>query len=342
MDKYGSVENKSKKLLEISKAHFENSNYEESLEFLSNYMNYKSIFIAEADYDFILDLIVKLIEFHKYKEVIKLCDKLLEIGDSIENWAPAIKSSLGLAFRDLGEYGKAIQIFQKLIKDDQNNPNIYYLLGTCYEAIEDLKNALEQYKSALKNDPRYLDALHAIRAIYHKIEDYSNLERVCNKILQISNNDIYALNSLAIIAIENRKYERAIRLLNNVIQKHNKFLDAWLNLGIAYKESNSYQKAIEAFNIIIEIDPEYLDAWRLLANTYFLNEEYQHSLEIYKILLERDGKKFQYLFGISLNYFYLSNFKKAELFVKKALNINPNSEQAQFLNEKLGELLKNS
>ncbi len=48
------------------------------------------------------------------------------------------------------QYDEALKFFLNLLKEDENNPDIYYHLGLIYEAKNELDKAKEMYKKSLE------------------------------------------------------------------------------------------------------------------------------------------------------------------------------------------------
>lgn len=63
------------------------------------------------------------------------------------------------------KYSKAIEILNKLLKKNKNNPELHYQLGLCYEALNMQDEAKREFRRAIELEPdsseakRHLDKL---------------------------------------------------------------------------------------------------------------------------------------------------------------------------------------
>ncbi len=335
--------NKPSELLQLSKKHYGDGNYLQAKDYFLQYVYQTPIKLTSSFLEYTLDMLLKLNEIQEHQNIVQICTHLWEHTphkSKLEGWEIALKSSLAIAYKNMGVYEKAHSIFDQLLKKYSDHPNLYYLSGTVYEAEDDLLSALKSYKRSLEVDPECLDALHGLRVVYQQEGNISELERVCNRILQVSPDDLEALNSLAISSIEQDDLEKAIRILTQIIEKDNYFIAAWFNIGIAYKESGKFRKAIEALNIVLEFEPDNLDALNILAKTYLDGEKYERAIDTFRQLLEMDKKRFFYFLGCAYSYIHISELTEALRFLKKALKLNPDSEEARFLKKEIEKHLE--
>lgn len=81
---------------------------------------------------------------------------------------PAVLAEIADAQVDAkeGNAAYAVELLQKALKKDKNNPALYVLMGDAYRKLLDGGNAYKAYDQALKEDPRYAAALYKIGKIY--------------------------------------------------------------------------------------------------------------------------------------------------------------------------------
>jgi len=337
-------ENDYSKLLELCLKYYNNEEFLTSKEYYIRYIQEKQVRLSATFLEFTLDLLLTLNQLNRDQDIIEICTLLLKKADNvqeIEEWEIALKSSLGIAYKNSNKFHKSIDIFKELVNKYPERANIHYLLGTINEEMGDIDSAFKYYKEAIELESESTEILHGLRVCYQKKERYSDLENVCERILQLNPEDLSALNSLAIISMEKGNYEKAIRILNQVIEKDNYFVAAWFNLGIAYVETEKLRKAIEAFNIVLEFEPHNIDALSLLAKAYLDNKDYQQAINAFEQLIEKDEVKVFYLLGLAYSHIYISEISKALKYLKQTLELDPNSEEAQFLKERIEEKLEN-
>ncbi len=105
---------------------------------------------------FILLMIGSILKLEKYKKALDLYNKSLKLD--FEN--PKVLYSKGLALLELEEYNKAIKIFSKILNSYPENTKILYSKGFALAEIEEYDKALKIFNRLLKLDPENINAIY--------------------------------------------------------------------------------------------------------------------------------------------------------------------------------------
>jgi len=70
------------------------------------------------------------------------------------------------------DYAKAIEMFEKVIADEEKNPGIYTSLAYCYKKLNDLDTAMRYCKDAIDIDPNHYEALKLLSLIHAATQNY--------------------------------------------------------------------------------------------------------------------------------------------------------------------------
>jgi tetratricopeptide (TPR) repeat protein len=112
-------------------------------------------------------------EFARFWEAKEELEKIFTLPKSIEKIKAYVLMSQ--IFIDANENGKAIETLENVIKGSEFSGSeivpLKYKLGTIYERINELPRALEIYEKAVKEDPDYLDLIEKVREVQIRIED---------------------------------------------------------------------------------------------------------------------------------------------------------------------------
>ena len=114
---------------------------------------------------------------------------------------------------------------------------------------------------------------------------------------------------------------------NSIIEKidkikHRKTLLKEANLSLRNK---NYGLAIEKFKLVLELDPDKAKIYEAIAYSYFQKEQYDLAIEFYEKSIKISNNPDYYL-NLGTSYAAKGNFKKAITYLKKSLDINPDSE----------------
>ena len=66
---------------------------------------------------------------------------------------PSVYSYMGIAFKDLAEYGKALDVLKKGAQLDPERTDIYNLMGYCHFKLKEHEAAIENFKKVIELDP---------------------------------------------------------------------------------------------------------------------------------------------------------------------------------------------
>ena len=76
----------------------------------------------------------------------------LDLEPTTEDRA-SIYSYMGVAYRDTGQYQKAIEVLEEGVRQDNERTDLYNLMGFCLYKLEKYEAAIEQFQKVIKLDP---------------------------------------------------------------------------------------------------------------------------------------------------------------------------------------------
>ncbi len=176
---------------------------------------------------------------------------------------------LGWCFRQLGEFNKAVQAFEKAYELDptdfeslfqvgntyydlkefetciekfrffidkagtQNQfyPDALYLIAICYDILGKPEEAIAAYEDALTSDPNNVDLKFNMGRLYIRKENWENALEMFSAVLEAKPNDAEASLAVGQCYLGLKKYPDAIRYLEKATQLAPNNPDAWWWLG---------------------------------------------------------------------------------------------------------------
>jgi tetratricopeptide (TPR) repeat protein len=191
-------------------------------------------------------------------------DKAVRLDDALSYFDEKIRANnqdafalarRGLAWKEQGEYEKALTDLNEAIRLDPERPAYFSNRGLVYDRLDEYDRAIGDYSEALRRDPT--DA-----------QTYYNRGRA----YRAKNDCDQAIND----------YNRAIRL-------DPQLADAYFHRGNAYKARKEYAPAIRDYGEAIRLDPNWPDPYFNRANAHRANKEYAQAVSDYSqvILLDR-------------------------------------------------------
>ncbi|CDR34227.1 tetratricopeptide repeat protein [Criblamydia sequanensis] len=156
---------------------------------------------------------------------------------------------------------------------------------------------------------------------------------------------------LGTLYAEKKDYETAEKYLIQSLEADKENMDALLKLSYVYLWQNKKELAIEGFQKILESHPEYQEAKEGLEKAYASDEKEEgpkkvslyeqelletakqakspdEALEIWLKLHNEFPKKAEYSYQVGESYSKKKDFKQAEIYLKKSLELDPDNNDA--------------
>lgn len=303
----------------------------ESTEFAGVVKRYKKMLSEErieffdvSDFEYITD---HYIDKSQFTNALQVCEiALAQHPNSI-----TVKLKKAQVLISQMKVEKALQLLKMLVEIENNNPEIYLMLGTCYHLQGDGKQALEYFKKVeLLSWEDKDEMLYNIGSNYLQVADYQNAVYFLLKAHEDNPENETVLYDLAYC------YDK-IWDDRNSIKHYNKYLDldpysesAWYNLGILYSRREEYDKAIEAYDFALAIDDKYGSALFNKANALSAAERFEEALVCYLEFLKFDKKSAETQLYIAECYLQLEDYENALLYYRNTIQLQPKNADAWY------------
>ena len=190
-----------------------------------------------------------------------------------------------------------------------------------------LSEAEKLYQDILKHIPDNPDCLHYLGLIYFQKGDDKKAGLHFSKAIKTGNNPIY-LSNYGLLLHKQLKFEQALGVYQQAVKIQPDYAEAWFNLGVTYSELQDYAAAEKAYKKAISFKKNYIKAMFNLVGV----QEMQGKTDDAKTTLDQiqaispDDHNLYHTLGIVMQNFGGSkNIKKALMYFKKALELEPNS-----------------
>ena len=184
--------------------------------------------------------------------------KNLEEAAKLDPENARIQQELAMAYRDVGEYGKAEQHFQRALTLKPDFPAAWNNLATLYLLTKQWDKAISCTQKALSS------------------VTYSTPQ--------------YAYNNQGLAYYNKGEYQKAVDSFLDALKIFPSYTVCLTNLGLAYEALKNYKKAIECYNMAIQFDPRDPNPHFNLGRLYYRLKSPEKAKQSLERALELDPK----------------------------------------------------
>ncbi|KAI8911566.1 hypothetical protein EDD86DRAFT_188969 [Gorgonomyces haynaldii] len=220
-------------------------------------------------------------------------------------------TSLAALCRSLERYPKAVEYFQRILKMNDKNGEIWGALGHCYLMMDELQKAYHAYQQALFHlpNPKEPKLWYGIGILYDRYGSYDHAEEAFSAVIRMEPNfekanEIYF--RLGIIYKQEGKFENSLecfKYILNVPPSPLTELDILFQIGHLYEQQKDYQKAKETYDGVLKENPKHAKVLQQLGWLYhqpgtgFTNPELAVSYLTRSLDADRQDAQTWYLLG---------------------------------------------
>jgi pentatricopeptide repeat protein len=167
--------------------------------------------------------------------------------------------TLGLAYLKQRQFAPAKRIYERLLKQFGDRPQLRIIFGRAYRETGFLPEAIEEFKRAVALDRRFPRAHYYLGLTYLLKDGTARLDDAREEFkveLAANPDEFFANYYLGVVYVIERKWELAIGFLQKAsrIQPNNP--DPYFHLGQAYQAEGKHEQAIEVLKKSIALNPQ--------------------------------------------------------------------------------------
>ncbi len=168
-------------------------------------------------------------------------------------------------YQNAASYNKALTYFNKVLKRDPRNAQVYFNIAICQNKLGENKAAVEALYNAIKYKPDYFEAHFLMGFIEASEEHYDKALASFNEARNIEPRAREVYLNLANVYNSLEKYDNAIYSYKKAIELDPTWVLAYYQLGVACYSAGRLDEAVEAFKKVAELEPYYPDTYSNLA-----------------------------------------------------------------------------
>ena len=270
---------------------------------------------------------------------------------------------LSIICYQLGKPEEGLELIQKAVSIQDNNPNCWNAYGVMQAQVGDYEKAIEKWEKALELDPDFHEALSNLGNALWEIGEFERSREMCEKAIKIKPDFPEAYNNLGIALASLDEKEEALKIWEKALEynptSHDVFLNmgntlrelgrpteseeycnkalelapdhpkALFNLGNALRDQGKLKKAEDAYRKAVESKPDFVDAYNNLTLILIQMLRYKEALTSARYVIAFEPEHAVAYGYQALILKELGKLKEAEESARKSLQINPDSADSK-------------
>jgi arylsulfatase A-like enzyme/Flp pilus assembly protein TadD len=181
--------------------------------------------------------------------------QLMAQGLKLDPPNPLSHIYLALAYERMGQFERAVQVYQEAIQMKLGTDQIYSRMGKDELRLNHLDKALSAMARGSEINPTDLDNLRNLGTAYLQLNRVEDAEKTFKAITVQNDKYSAAYNGLGLVAIRRGDVEGALRNFEKAIETGPDEAEPLLNLGLLYQKTGNKEQAIHYFELFLKKAP---------------------------------------------------------------------------------------
>lgn len=207
-----------------------------------------------------------------------------------------------------GDLQKSLEIFDNLLKDNHQIPEIYYNYALIQYELKNYQKAIENFEIAISFLPDNENIIIPLAKLYVVVKDKSKAKVIGDKIKNITNS-FQKFFTLGLIYLFLQDYQQAKEFFGNAYKYNPNNEELLLNLGYVNFKLKNFVAATDFWTKLLEINPKNKQAYFNLGQFFEETKFYTNALECYLKAIEIDNNYYEAHFSAAEMYLMQQEFK---------------------------------
>ena len=230
----------------------------------------------------------------RFKTYGRLLFDNLKIAGGLTGDVAAIKENVMDLFKQTqkyhqdGDFEQALAGYQTLLADDQDNPQLGYLLALLFFEQGRLDEAAHWFSQVVSQAPEAAPAHYNLGLIFFEQGDYPKAAQAYEEAARICPDDADIFFNLALTRKKLGQFDKAFSCYQKVLAITPDAEDVLYNLGVLCKDLHHHADSIWFFEKVVTNNPGHAQALNNLGYLYHLEREVDKAIATYQKLIALD------------------------------------------------------
>ncbi len=231
----------------------------------------------------------------------------------------------------LKEYQRSINLYTQVIELTPKLSQVFCKRGIAHYLLGNDPNAIDDLSKAINLDPSNLDAINFMGYLKVLSNDFNGAIEDLTNVIEINANFERAFYWRGVAKAKIKDNQGAINDFTEAIKSNPEDQDAYFSRSMSFGILNLHANACDDLSKLIELNPSNEDAfyWRGKFRLFFL-DDYKNAIDDFLILIKLNTTKSkeELFLNIGTAKSLLFDYKSANYYLSKVLEINPNNKNA--------------
>lgn len=237
------------------------------------------------------------------------------------NWMAIFTS--GVAWRNKGEYDKAISDYSRAVVLKPDNASAYFNRGCCFSIMNEDDKAINDYSKAIDLEPDYAHAYHNRGCSYGKNGNWDKAIDDYSKSIELKQEDAVAYLNRGIAYYEQGDYNKAIDDLNKSIDLQPDSAITFRYRGLSYHDKGDYNEAINNYTKAIDLKTDYTHAFNNRGLSYNNKGDYERAINDFTWAIHLDPQYAFAYYNRGISSYQKGDYDSAIIDYTVALDLEP-------------------
>lgn len=196
----------------------------------------------------------------KVKKYLKDAESKMFLAADLDPNNPLFKMAIAYLYHQRGDYSRALDLYQKVIKIDDRFAEAYYNQADIFRQQKRFDLAMQNYQAIEKFNPAF-NNLHLMQAqlLFQQGKKKEGVEQLIQE-LKNNRDNVNAHQMLGNILYEEKKYADAAGFLRRATELQPQQPQSHYYLGVCYVQLAQYALAAQSFQKVLELVPGNIEA----------------------------------------------------------------------------------
>ncbi len=243
---------------------------------------------------------------------------------------PESLKQIGLTCLRQKKPGLAIAFFEKTLRSNPRQPDVWIWLGQAHTMQGTIERAQQSFAQAIQFAPNHPDGYSQLALIFQKTGKLQEALALYEKGLPLAPRNADILCNYALALHQAGQVDKAEAVCRDALRINPSSLEAYLNLGVILASRRQFDDAHQAFAEAIKMNPTHPQAMLSMGNILLEKQQYRDALGWYEKLLPVIPNNPDLMINMGMACKHLGEMDRAEACFRKAISLNPQKSEAYY------------